>query len=102
MKTLTRQEVKKAFKEIVEKYGNPRAGEIYCEDQLISAIVKNLTTYDETNITYENGKFEVSPGIAILKEYAPDYEVIGKVKVNEWFTKEQIKALHELGFGYQF
>ena len=102
MKTLTREEVKKAFKEIVEKYGKPKAGEIYCEEQLISEIIQSLSCYDETNITYEYGEFKVSPSIAILSKYAPDHKFIGTVKIDEWFTKGQIKALHELGFGYQF
>ncbi len=102
MKTLTRQDVKKEFNEIVKEYGEPKKGEIYCENQLFSKIVSDLSIFDETNITYENGEFIVSPNIAILKEYAKDYKFIGTVKVDEWFTKEQIKALHELGFGYQF
>ena len=102
MKTLSRNEVKKAFNEIVEKYGKPTNGDIYCEEQLISAIVSDLSAYDETNITFEYGRFVVSPSISICKEYANDHTFIGTVKVEEWFTKEQIKALHELAFGYQF
>ena len=102
MKTLNRIEVRKAFNEIVEKYGKPTNGDIYCEDQLISAIVSDLSAYDETNITFEYGRFVVSPSISICKEYADDHTFIGTVKQEEWFTKEQIKALHELAFGYQF
>ena len=102
MKTLTRQEVKQAFKEIVEKYGNPKTGDIYCEDQLISAIAKNLCAFDETYITYENGKFEVSPSVSIKKEYSDDYNFIGKIKAEEWYTEEQRRAMHEIAFGYQF
>ena len=30
MKTLSRQEVIKALNEIIEKYGKPKAGDIYC------------------------------------------------------------------------
>ena len=102
MKTLNRIEVKKAFREIVEKYGKPTNGDIYCEDQLISAIVNSLSCYDETNITFEYGRFVVQPSVWICKEYADDYTFIGTVKQEEWFTREQIKALHELAFGYQF
>lgn len=102
MKTLTRQEVRKAFNEIVNEYGEPKEGEIYCSDQLISAIISDLSAYDETNITYEYGEFKTSPSIAITREYAPDHKFVGTVKIEEWFTKEQIKALHELAFGYQF
>lgn len=102
MKTLNRIEVRKAFNEIVNKYGKPKSGNIYCEEQLISAIVSDLSCFDETHITYQYGGFEVSPNVCITKEYADDHTVIGTVKKDEWFTKEQIKALHELAFGYQF
>ena len=100
MKTLSRIEVRKAFNEIIEKYGKPT--NIHCEEQLISAIVSDLSDYDETNIIFEYGRFVVSPSINVCKEYADDYTFIGTVKQEEWFTKEQIKALHELAFGYQF
>ena len=102
MKTLTRNEVRNAFNEIVSKYGKPNSGKIYCEDQLISAIVSDLSAFDETNIVYEYGEFRVSPSCSVLREYAEDHTFIGTVKKEEWFTKEQIRALHELAFGYQF
>ena len=102
MKTLSRIEVRNAFNEIVEKYGKPTNGDIYCEDQLISAIVRDLSAYDETYITFEDGRFVTSPSVCMCKEYAEDQVYIGKVKKEEWFTKEQIIALHELAFGYQF
>ena len=102
MKTLNRIEAREAFTKIVEKYGKPTNGDIYCEDQLISAIVSDLSAYDETNITFEYGRFVVSPSVCICKEYADDHTFVGTVKQEEWFTKEQIKALHELAFGYQF
>lgn len=102
MKTLSRNEVIKAFNEIVNKYGKPQGGHIYCEEQLISKIVSDLSYFDETRVTYEYGEFRVSPNITITAKYAPDHTVIGSVKKEEWFTREQIKALHELAFGYQF
>lgn len=102
MKTLSRQEVKKAFNEIVEKYGKPTNGDIYCEEQLIAAIAYDLCAFGETNITFEYGRFEVSPNLSIKNEYAPDHTFIGTVKSTEWYTAEQLKALHEVAFGYQF
>lgn len=102
METLTRQEVKKAYNEIVEKYGKPKSGEIYCGEQLISEIASDLCTFSETNITFENGEFKVSPSLSITKEYAPDHTFIGTVKAKEWYTQEQLKALHEVSFGYRF
>ena len=102
MKTLSRQEVRKAYREIVEKYGKPTNGDIYCEEQLISAIASNLCAFDETNITFEYGAFEVSPSLSIKNEYAPDHTFIGTVRNREWYTQEQLKAMHEIAFGYQF
>lgn len=102
MKALSRHEVRLAFYDTVKKYGKPTSGKIFCENQLIAAIVSNLSAYDETNIIYQYGRFEVSPGIAITSEYAKDYVFIGTVKAKDWFTSEQLKALHELAFGYQF
>ena len=102
MKTLSRQEVRKAFNEVVNKYGKPTNGDIYCEEQLISAIAYDLCAFGETNITFENGAFEVSPSLSIKKEYAPDYTFIGTVINREWYTQEQLKAMHEIAFGYQF
>ena len=102
MKTLNRLEVKNAYKEIVKKYGYPKSGDIYTEEQLIAVIAKNLCAFDKTNITYEYGKFCVSPSIVITREYASDYTFIGTVVAKEWYTEEQLKALHEVSFGYQF
>lgn len=102
MKTLTRQEVKKAFSAIVEKYGKVRVGAIYTEEQLISEIINILSAYDSANIIYEYGEFKVSPDIGVAISYAPDYAFLGSVKIEEWFTKEQTIALHELAFGYRF
>ena len=102
MKTLTRNEVREEFNKIVAQYGNPKAGKIYCKDQLIAKIVHDLGGFNTTNITYEYGAFEVSPNLCISNEYAPDHKFIGTVKADEWFTKEQLMALHELWYGYQF
>lgn len=102
MKTLTREEVKKAFYEIVNKYGKPTSGDIYCANQLISAICHDLCAYGETHISFEYGKFDVSPGLCIKAAYGSDHTFIGTVKAVEWYTPEQIRALHEVAFGYQF
>lgn len=55
MKALSRQEVRKAYREIVKNYGKPKNGKIYCEDLLIQAIAHDLCAYDETNIVYAYG-----------------------------------------------
>lgn len=102
MKTLSREEVKQAFREMVNRYGKPSNGDVYCEDQLIAKIAYYLCAYDETHITFEFGRFDVSPSLCIMGLHAPDHTFIGTVKQSEWYTPEQIKALHEVAFGYQF
>lgn len=102
MEALSRQEVRKAYREIVKKYGKPKNGKIYCEDLLMQAIAHDLCSFDETNITYAYGAFTVSPRLRTIFSQARDYTFIGTVKAGEWYTQEQLKALHEVAFGYQF
>lgn len=102
MKTLNRYEVIEAYRKIVVKYGMPTTGEIRTDKQLIAKIAKTLCCFDDANIIYERGEFKVSPDCAIVSKYAPDYTFIGTAVKKEWYTPEQIKALHEVGFGYQF
>lgn len=100
--SMTRNEVIDEFDKIIKQYGKPQNGEVFHETQLIAKIVHDLSGYDETNIIYENSQFYVSPNSCVKCNYADDHKFIGTVKANEWFTSEQLKALHELCFGYQF
>lgn len=102
MKSLSRAEVRQAFRDVVNRYGKPQAGDVYCEEQLIEKIAGTLCAYDEAHIVFEYGEFDVSPSLCIKAEYAPDHTFIGTVKSSEWYTAEQLKALHEVAFGYQF
>ncbi len=106
MKTLTRQDVIKSFHEITNKYESKEKIKgikgIFCEEQFISSIVNVLSAYDECNIIFENGCWDISPDLSLKESYANDYTFVGTVIANEWFTQEQLKALHELSFGYQF
>lgn len=102
MFNLTRENVANKFDEIVEKYGKPRNGRIFCVDQLIAKIVKELSTCRRVTIIYENGMFSVDTASIVKSEYTNDYVYVGDVIAEEWFSKEQLLALHELAFGYQF
>ena len=102
MKILSRHELRWAFYDTIKKNDKPISGKIFNDKQLISAIVRDLSEYDETHIIYQNGKFEVSPHIVITSEYDKDYIYVGTAKAETWFTGEQLRALHELAFGYQF
>lgn len=100
--TLSRTDLRKAYAEVTAKFGKPTHGNVYCEEQLFEKVASDLCAFDETHITFQNGAFEVSPNLAITKEYASDHTFIGTVKAEEWYTKEQRKAMHEVAFGYQF
>lgn len=102
MKNLSRKDVIAKFDEIVAKFGKPECGDIFCKNQLIAKIVKCLCAFDNAHITYQYGAFEVSSLITMKNMYPNDYIFIGTVNAKEWFTAEQLRALHELGFGYQF
>lgn len=102
MKGLSRAEVREAFNNIVEKFGEPTNGDIYCVDHLISQIAHTLCCYGEVNITYESGHFTVSPSLSICKRYSPDHTFIGTVFDKEWYSRDQLLALHEVGYGYKF
>ena len=102
MKYLSRVNVQKSYREIVDLYGEPKKGKIHCLDQLMAEIVNALSAFDEVYLIYEYDEFHVSTGIALQAVYAPDFHFIGTIKADDWFTRDQLRALHELAFGYQF
>lgn len=52
--------------------------------------VKNtLKAYDEAHVTYENGAYKVSVGVALTATYAPDFKVIGTISANEIYTQDE-------------
>lgn len=102
MKRLSRVDVEKAYNEIVDLYGVLKKGKIHCLNQLMSEIVNGLSAYNEVNIIYEFGQLYVTTSLALQAVYAPDYKFIGIISAFDWFTSDQLLALHELAFGYQF
>lgn len=102
MKYLTRKELEQKFEQVITKYGKPSNGEIFCFGHLISKVVEYLSCFDECHIIYENGVFNVSASVCIKAIYPSDYTFLGSVRAKNWFSKEQLRALHELAFGYQF
>lgn len=101
-KNLTREDLKKAFIEMKNKYGDPKQGNVYCIEQLISEVCHVFLCYDKAYITYEFGGWNIGSGFGITSKYAEDHHFFGAASAKEWFTPEQIRALHEVGFGYQF
>lgn len=52
--------------------------------------VKNtLKAYDEAHVTYENGDYKVSVGVALTATYAPDFKVIGTITAKEVYTDDE-------------
>lgn len=100
MEYLNRQQVIAKFDELVEKYGNPKRGTIFNKEQLMGKIAYELCKNKEVTIMYGNNSFFVSSNEEHLK--AVDYKIIGIVKPDEWFSKEQLKALHEVTFAFEY
>lgn len=61
-----------------------------------------LTAYEECNVIFENGAYQVSPDISIKSKYAKDYKWIGTFKAKEIFTKEERKSNFKKVFGYEY
>lgn len=100
MNTSTRKEIVKKFVETIMKYGDIKNGEIFNASQLMSKIANTLCKFGDAIIVHEYNSINVYSGDNILKSYANDFEFIGYVKADEWYTKEQLMALSELVFGY--
>ena len=58
-------------------------------DDVQSEIKEWLKVYDETHVTFENGKYKVSSSVSIRSHYPDDFKVIGSYKADEIFTKEE-------------
>lgn len=59
-----------------------------------------LKAYDRVYVTYENGAYNVSAGIALKASYAADHKFIGDYKAKEIFTEEEqilnyMESFHE-------
>lgn len=58
--------------------------------QEVQEKVKNvLKAYDEVHVTFEDGDFYTSTGVALKAAYAKDFEVIGTYRADEVYTKEE-------------
>lgn len=101
MQGITRQQLISKAQDVILEYGVPCTG-IRTKKQLIKEVAKCLSTFDIATVYYMNGEFKVTPDAFILGKYPVDFTVIGDAIQEEWYTPEQIKALHELAFGYQF
>lgn len=48
-----------------------------------------LRAYDTCNVTFENGRYDVSPHSFLSAKRAADYEFLGTYKVDEVFTESE-------------
>jgi hypothetical protein len=49
-------------------------------------IMDTLKAFDDVNVIFEYGKYHVSTGICVKKEYGEDFKVIGKFTAKEMYT----------------
>lgn len=48
-----------------------------------------LRAFNSVHITFSNGKYKVSTGIALLGHYPDDYKVIGDVAASDIYTSDE-------------
>lgn len=88
MKYLSKEEIMKLPKEVQED------------------IYQTLKSYNEVNIVYEYGKYHVNTFVALTNGYAPDHKVIGDVRKEDIYTKEEMiinyaEAFHDYSIDYK-
>lgn len=105
MKYLTREDLLAEYRNIMETIPHrTKKNNIYNWGELVSDVVETISRYDECFITYKDYSFWVSAFYDKNDKdnYIYDYYFIGLVRLKDWFSEEQMRALHELTFGYQF
>ena len=83
-------------KEEIEKLPNEVQEEIY----------HTLKAYNEVNIIYENGGYNVNTYTMISSKYAIDYKFIGVVKKEDIYTEEEmiindVESFHDYPSNYK-
>lgn len=69
-------------------------------------VLSVLRAYNECNVIYENGKYNVSAGIALTKTYANDHRFIGVAYADDIYTIEErtqnyIEVFHDYPIWYK-
>lgn len=73
----------------MKKYMNNEMKFEELSNEVQEEVKRNLKSYSETNVIFENGKYTVSPAIMIKKVYAEDHRFIGVYYAEDIFTKEE-------------
>lgn len=65
-----------------------------------------LRAFNEVHITFSNGEYHVSTGIALLGRYPEDYKVIGDVSRDDIYTADEqivnyIESFHNYPHNYK-
>lgn len=94
MNTLSRTELKKSFRNIVDIYGLSVNSHIHTEQELISTVAQSLSRYDKIYVIFAYGCFMVTTS-RISFSMAHDYIFIGSVSASDWYTPAQLLALRE-------
>ena len=66
---------------------NTRFEELPAEVQ--EMVKSNLHVYDQTHVSFEYGKYHVSPNVCLKAEYGEDHREIGTYRADEIFTEEE-------------
>lgn len=68
--------------------------------EIKEAIKFDLGMYDETHVTFENGRYVVSPNIVLRNHYSNDFKFIGTYKAKEIFTRDEHITAEIMAYGY--
>lgn len=74
-------------------------------EQVQEEVRSTLRVYNECNVTFEYGRYEVSASVSIKSKYAPDHKFIGVAYVDDIYTLEErtqnyIEVFHDYPIWY--
>lgn len=58
-------------------------------EEVKASVKRMLRAYNESHVTFYNGEYHVSAGVALLAKYPSDYKVIGDYKAKDIYTDEE-------------
>lgn len=58
-------------------------------EEVVKEVMSILKAFQNTNISFENGQYHVSPHTSIKSSYASDHKVLGTVYVEDIYTEEE-------------
>lgn len=71
-------------------------------NEIIEEVKNVLKAYDECDVYYEYGRFNVMVGACIRSKYADDFKFISNFKAQDIYSEEEMKQNYKETFGYEY